>query len=120
MRLLAQLLPVSEPVGATYLDLPVHCGRWNSFEVAVKAENRGRGSLSPAGQAWIAIGAIAHEGEVVGDRFGVDAELRPHPVGVDDRAALAAVELHDLAAHDLAEVLVRRADVDTTDFGEHA
>ena len=53
-----------------------------------------------------AVGGVAHQPEVVGDRLRSDPELRADPVGIDD-LALATVVLHHPPADDaLAEVLV--------------
>ena len=78
--------------------------------MAVDREDR-RGALgAPALETREAVGRVPHQGQVVGDRSGVHAELGHDPGLVED-LALATVELdHPLAADALPQVLVRRAD----------
>ena len=67
----------------------------DGLEVPVAGEHR-RGRLgAPPGQAGEAVGAVADQREVVGDRLGADAELLAHAGLVEDDV-LAPVELHDL------------------------
>ena len=82
----------------------------DGLEVPVAGAARQPPTSRPTLEAGEAVGAVAHEGELVGDRLGRHAELLPDAVGVVERPALAPVELHDLAADALAEVLVGRAD----------
>ena len=65
---------------------------------------------APAGQAGEAVGGVADQREVVGDRRRRHAELLDH-AGFVAHLPRAAVELHDaVAEHALRQVLVRRAD----------
>ena len=78
-------------------------------------EHGGGGFRAPPGQTRIAIGGVADECEVVGDRRGRHAEFRDHPGFVADDSR-AAIELHDTgAANRLRQVLIGRADVDALD-----
>ncbi len=77
--------------------------------MAPAAQHRGRRLGAPTRQAREPVGRVAHERQQVGDRCGRHAQALLDPGGVE-LLALAPVELHHLAAHALAEVLVRRAD----------
>src|SRR5579863_10483830 len=82
----------------------------DGFEMDKLGQDRGRRLRAPARQSRIAIGRIAHECEIVGDRYWRDAELLDHTrlVQGDTRPA---IQLDDAgAAHTLGEVLVWRAD----------
>src|SRR5207253_9524809 len=73
------------------------------------------GLLAPAGQPGIAVRAVAHERQPVGNRRRRDTELLPHRQLVA-QLARAPIELDDaVAAHALREILVRRAHDDLLD-----
>ena len=72
-------------------------------------EQRGRGLRAEPGQSGKPVGGVTDQREPIGDRLGRDAELVADAVGVEQNVA-APVELHDLAADALAEVLVGCAD----------
>ena len=85
------------------------------LEVPVAGEHRRRRPRPPAGQAGVAVRAVADERQPVGDRRRRHAELLAHPRLVA-YLARAPVELDDaVAAHALRQVLVRRADDDLAD-----
>src|SRR5207244_3418846 len=95
-------------------DVPVARERWDFLEVAVTAED-GRGRLrAPAREPRETVGAVADEGEVVGHRLRLDAELRAHAIDVEE-LFLPPVELKDVAAHALAHVFIGRTDQDAVD-----
>ena len=95
-------------VGGVHVPLaPV---RGDGFEMAKLGENGSRRLRAPARQARIAVGRVADQREVVGDRRRRDAELLDD-AGLVARDARPAIQLDDArAAHALGEVLVRRAD----------
>src|SRR5438477_432605 len=64
---------------------PVRAGRAsrrgelrNVLEMPIAGEHCRRGLLTPAGQTGVAVRAVTHEREPVGDRCGRDTELLPH------------------------------------------
>ncbi len=71
----------------------------NRLEMAVTREHRSGGLRAPAGQAGVAVGGIADEREVIGNRRGPHAELRHHARFVQDHVR-APVQLHDARAAD--------------------
>ena len=96
--------------GAAYRDAPVRRIGRDRFDAGEARQHRRRRLRAPAGEAREAVRAVADERQVVGDGRRRHAELRDHAVLVADNAG-AAVELHDLTAHDaLRQVFVRRAD----------
>ncbi len=90
--------------------IPLRAVLGDVLEMGIPAEQSGHRLRAEARQPRKAIGAVAHQREVVGDRRRPDAELLPHSVLVD-HDALAPIELHDPRAGDaLAEILVGRAE----------
>ena len=75
----------------------------------LRQHSRG-GSGSPACETRIAVGAVPHQGQIIGDRRGRDAELLDDARLVADRPC-ATIHLHDArAANRLRQILVGRAD----------
>ena len=81
---------------AAHRDVPVRGVERDRLDVAVARQHRGARLRAPALEAGEAVGAVAGEREVVGDRRGWHAEAGLDGSGVAHLAALA-VELHDLA-----------------------
>ncbi len=99
-----------QPVGAAHTrHVPRPGVVGNRLDVAVARQQRGGGLGAEAGQAGEPVGAVPHEREPVGDRFRGHPELLAHAVGVEEHI-FTPVELHDLPADALSEVLVGRAD----------
>ena len=65
---------------------PRCASRRNRFEMAELGQHRRRRFRAPAGQAGIAVGAVADQRQVVGDRHRRHAELRDDARFVADRA----------------------------------
>src|SRR5512133_2953267 len=87
----------------------------NVFEVRILGEGEGGCLLAPAGQAGEAVGGVAHDGQEVWDRLGLDAELGDDSALVADDFA-TPIKLDDASALDaLGEVFVRRTDQDPAD-----
>lgn len=81
-----------------------------SSDVAIASEHSGRRFRAPTRQAWISVGAISYESEIVWDRGGWHAELRDDASRVCDPSR-AWVEQDDAGTLDaLGEILVRGAD----------
>src|SRR6185312_1825806 len=85
------------------------------LDPAVLVHEPGRGDLADAGDARVAVGAVADEREQVGDAVGPDAELLADAVDVADRAGPAVDLYHAVAAHGLGQILVGRPDADLVD-----
>src|SRR5688572_14760097 len=84
------------------------CGKL--LDVAMLTDEARRGFAADAGDAWIAVGRIADQREVVGDERRRDPEFRLYARGVANLAA-SAIDLDDAIAGDtLREILVRRPD----------
>ena len=85
------------------------------LEVLIAGEHRGRGPRAPAGQTRVAVRAVAHQRQPIGNRDGRHAELLPHPRFVP-HLARAPIELNDtVAPHALRQILVGRAHDDLLD-----
>src|SRR5438876_354730 len=63
---------------AAHAHIPLRGDLRNVLEVPIAGEHCRRGFLTPAGQTGVAVRAVAHEREPVGDRCGRDTELLPH------------------------------------------
>jgi len=71
----------------------------------------------PCRHARKAVGAVADQGQVVGNRLGHDSEFLDD-TGLIPNDAVAAIQLHDARAHNaLPEILVGCADHDLVDRG---
>ena len=64
-----------QPSRAAHGDVPVGGQSRNRLQVPVAREHRRRGCLPPPRQSGVAVGAVTHEREPVGNRFGQHAEL---------------------------------------------
>jgi hypothetical protein len=85
------------------------------LEVPIAGEHRRRGRHAPAAQTGIAVRAVAHQSQPIGNRCGRDTELLPHRRLVA-QLARAPIELDDaVAPHALRQILVRRAHDDLVD-----
>ena len=83
--------------------------------MGIAGQDCGGGFGAPSGEAGVAVGAVADDGEVVGDGCGRDAEFGDD-AGFVAHDVLAAIELDDAGADDtLAEIFVGRADEDLGD-----
>src|SRR6266545_6268642 len=98
-----------QPARVRHFHVPVSRGRGDLLEVLVAGQYRAGRLGAPSLESGEAVGAVADQREVVRYGLGVDAELGPHAVGVGGDAT-APIELHDLPADALPEILVRRAD----------
>src|SRR6059036_2824819 len=67
-----------QPLRAADGHIPLRGDLRNVLEVPIAGEHCRRGFLTPAGQTGVAVRAVAHEREPVGDRCGRDTELLPH------------------------------------------
>ena len=93
---------------------PSTSGGKSSIAAVLVHEPRGGDAADP-GDARIAVGRVADEGEQVGDQRRLDAELLAHAGRVADRVC-PAVDLHHAVAVDaLRQVLVGRPDADLLD-----
>src|SRR5262249_47387788 len=95
--------PCKRP-GVRCVDTPCRWIVGNRFKVLELCQHGGRRLRAPPGQAWIAVGRVADEREIVGNRLRTDAELGNHARFVPDLAR-AADQLHNArAAHALREI----------------
>ena len=102
---------------AARLHVPVGDVVGDLVDVLVPRQHHPCRLRAPAGQAGEAVGGVADEREVVGDRRRAHAELLPHARLVD-HPLLAPIELdHHRIHHALPEVLVGRADERPLDSG---
>ena len=104
--------------GTTHGHVPVVGFVRDLLEVQVAGQHGGRRLRPPPGQPGDAIGGVAHQRQVVGNRLGSNAETVDDAVPVVAHA-LAPVELHDAepVVDDLGEVLVGGADEDAVHPG---
>ncbi len=79
-------------------------------------QDRGGGAGAPSGQAREAVGGVADQRQVVGDRSRWNAPLLVHAGLVDGQAAAPVPQDDAVAAHALGKVLVRGADPDAFDI----
>ena len=84
------------------------------FDVAVARQHRRRRLRPPTSQSREPVGAVTHQGQVVGNRLGRHAEAL-HDTGPVGDPAVPAVKLHHPAvvAHALGQILVGGADHDS-------
>ena len=79
------------------------------LDAVVHCEHGGRRAQPPAGHAGDAVGAVADEGEEVGELVRPDAEASPDGGLVGDPPAAAIEQHHPVAAHTLQVVVIGRA-----------
>ena len=85
------------------------------FKVLVPGEDLGGSFFSPSGNAGIAVRSVAHNRQVIGNRFRVHAELRGHSRFIAENLT-STIELNDSGTDDaLSEILVWRANDDLLD-----
>ena len=87
------------------------------LERAVRLEQLARALLADAGHALDVVDGVAHERQHVDHLVRRDAELRPHPFGVEPGALVARIEHPDPVADELVEVLVAGDDRDVAAGG---
>src|SRR6476469_7334729 len=82
------------------------------FDVTIPFDESGGGFGPDAGNAGVAVGAVADQGEIIRNECRRNAELFAHTLLVTDLPALS-IHLHHALAHDaLSQILVRRPDAD--------